>query len=250
VSAGSSIVRDSHEPSYYEIALTNRQVLVAFVVLLVSVLGAFVGGVWLGRGGRSGGEPAPVVVEKRAAQEPESADELTFYSERQAERRAPAERASTGKRPAVPSRRPPSKAQPPRGRTAAPAETSPATTLAQDIGAERAPTTVAPPPSAPPPSAPPPSAPPPSARTTSPRASGPGFVIQVFSGRDEAQAREILKRLKADGRKAFLAPVAVGSLTMYRVRVGIFADRAAADRVASEITHKLKLDTWITAVDG
>ena len=34
-------VTDSHEPSYYEIALTNRQVLVAFVVLLVCLLGAF-----------------------------------------------------------------------------------------------------------------------------------------------------------------------------------------------------------------
>jgi DedD protein len=42
---------DQHEPSYYEIALTNRQVLVAFVILLVCVLGAFFSGVWVGRGG-------------------------------------------------------------------------------------------------------------------------------------------------------------------------------------------------------
>ncbi|HEY8021186.1 MAG TPA: hypothetical protein VIH93_08800, partial [Thermoanaerobaculia bacterium] len=39
-----------HEPSYYEIALTNRQVVVAFVVLLVCLLSAFFSGVWIGRG--------------------------------------------------------------------------------------------------------------------------------------------------------------------------------------------------------
>ena len=40
---------DSHEPSYYEIALTNRQVIVAFVILLVCLIAAFFSGVWVGR---------------------------------------------------------------------------------------------------------------------------------------------------------------------------------------------------------
>ena len=39
----------SHEPSYYEIALTNRQVLVVFVVLLVCIVAAFFSGVWVGQ---------------------------------------------------------------------------------------------------------------------------------------------------------------------------------------------------------
>ncbi|MGB5401730.1 MAG: hypothetical protein WBO71_16065, partial [Thermoanaerobaculia bacterium] len=39
-----------NEPSYYEIALTNRQVLMVFVVLLVCVVVAFISGVWVGRG--------------------------------------------------------------------------------------------------------------------------------------------------------------------------------------------------------
>ena len=39
----------SHEPSYYEIALTNRQVLVVFVVLLICVVAAFFSGVWIGQ---------------------------------------------------------------------------------------------------------------------------------------------------------------------------------------------------------
>jgi cell division septation protein DedD len=39
----------AHEPSYYEIALTNRQVVVAFVILLVCLIAAFFSGVWIGR---------------------------------------------------------------------------------------------------------------------------------------------------------------------------------------------------------
>src|SRR5580693_5897991 len=38
-----------HEPSYYEIALTNRQVVVAFIGLLVCLVAAFFSGVWIGR---------------------------------------------------------------------------------------------------------------------------------------------------------------------------------------------------------
>ena len=50
VSGAANDVSNSHEPSYYEIALTNRQVLVAFVILLCCVLAAFFAGVWIGRG--------------------------------------------------------------------------------------------------------------------------------------------------------------------------------------------------------
>ena len=42
-------VSNSHEPSYYEIALTNRQVVVAFVILLTCLVAAFLSGVWIGR---------------------------------------------------------------------------------------------------------------------------------------------------------------------------------------------------------
>jgi cell division septation protein DedD len=38
-----------HEPSYYEVALTNRQVVIGFVALLACVFTAFLAGVWLGR---------------------------------------------------------------------------------------------------------------------------------------------------------------------------------------------------------
>ena len=42
---------ESPESSHYEIALTNRQVLTVFVILLVCVTLAFFSGVWVGRKG-------------------------------------------------------------------------------------------------------------------------------------------------------------------------------------------------------
>src|SRR5262249_39766220 len=49
IERGGIDVGSSHEPSYYEIALTNRQVVVAFVILLACVVAAFLSGVWIGR---------------------------------------------------------------------------------------------------------------------------------------------------------------------------------------------------------
>lgn len=243
-------VNDPQEPSYYEIALTNRQVLVAFVVLLLSILGAFVGGVWLGRGGAQPADAGVIAEIDETPSDLEGVEELTFFSEKEGESRTKPAGETTlaqdiGASGAVPDRAPPSASRPrtPPPSTPPPPPPPPPSTQTQ--------------PAAPPPTQtqPAPTQPTPTRSTTAnpgataPRSTGPGFVIQVFSGRDETQARQVLKRLRNDGREAFLSPVEVGSLTMYRVRVGPFGDRARADRAANEITKKHKLDTWITAVD-
>lgn len=49
MSGAANDVSNPHEPSYYEIALTNRQVIVAFVLLLLCLIAAFFSGVWIGR---------------------------------------------------------------------------------------------------------------------------------------------------------------------------------------------------------
>ena len=59
-----------HEPSYYEIALTNRQVVVAFVILLACLMGTFFAGVWVG-----GGDAPQAAAEVPAAGEQAVADE-------------------------------------------------------------------------------------------------------------------------------------------------------------------------------
>jgi cell division septation protein DedD len=83
VSGAANDVSNSHEPSYYEIALTNRQVVVAFVILLVCLVAAFFSGVWIGResGTRDAAEQmvrnAPPPAEEK--KEGQNLEELDFF---------------------------------------------------------------------------------------------------------------------------------------------------------------------------
>lgn len=209
----------SHEPSYYEIALTNRQVLIVFVVLLVCVVVAFFSGVWLGK------RDSPAVMaevaqseiaESAPAEEEGSAvGELHFFADENA-----------------PEDDGPSLAE-------MVDEPKPETTLLEDLGgneAESAPEqpvveAVKPESSAPKP------------ETT---ATAGGYVIQVFSSADEVQARRLLKQLNDGGFPAFLSPVEVGNQTMMRVRIGPYPELAGAESVAERIRREFKLDTWVT----
>ncbi|HEY2739475.1 MAG TPA: SPOR domain-containing protein [Thermoanaerobaculia bacterium] len=103
---------NSHEPSYYEIALTNRQVIVAFILLLLCLIAAFFSGVWIGResGARLAAEQmvrnAPPPEEKKEGQ---NLEELQFFDQtkkgkgaKAAETRAP-EPAPAQSQAAVPA---------------------------------------------------------------------------------------------------------------------------------------------------
>jgi DedD protein len=260
-------VSNSHEPSYYEIALTNRQVVAAFVILLVCLLSAFFSGVWVGR---TGAPPAEQVV--RATPPPEepkegaNLEELEFFEQ--------------------PGRRPAAAPSPSPAETPAP---GPGTTLREDLeGPDAAETPVPPPPSptpAPNPNetlrgtrtplpSPSPSPEPREERADedvvrprplpeaergaaprSPERTAPGstrepaagsVVIQVFASPEEAEARRIRDRLSQGGQKAYLSPVTVDGRTMYRVRIGPFGTREDAQEVAETVRKTYKLDTWVT----
>jgi cell division septation protein DedD len=254
-------VTDSHEPSYYEIALTNRQVLVAFVVLLLCMLGAFFSGVWVGRGA----SPTKSPVQAAKPVPPDGPlEEYAFFSDDAKGRPAAAQ-------PTAPAAGPKPGPSPP-----AATPTPPGTTLMADLGAK--PSTppagpesmgeagepplpandaaASPPagsaseqPAAPKPAAPEPAAPKPAATPpapTRPNLAADEMVVQVFSSSDLAQARSIMERLRKGGYNAFLSPVEVGSQTMQRVRIGPYTDRARAQRVADEVKKKFRLDSWIT----
>jgi SPOR domain len=78
-------------------------------------------------------------------------------------------------------------------------------------------------------------------------ASASELVIQVFSTADREQADKVRERLVGAGFTAYLSPIArPGGQTMYRVRIGPFASRAAAETVAGKVRKEQKLDTWIT----
>lgn len=223
-----------HEPSYYEIALTNRQVVVAFAILLVCLLAAFLSGVWIGRGGAGSGDEEPQVAARAAPQPGAALEEFEFFEE--GEESAP---DATEPQP------PPVGAPQPQGPT----------TLREDL--EEAP------PGDEPGGAGPaeedeaedevePAAPAPEPRPQTPPAAEPArapagtAVIQVFSSAEQSQASDIRDRLTAAGYKAYLSPVEVGGRTMYRVRIGPFTSRAKAQEVAERVRKSHRLDTWVT----
>jgi cell division septation protein DedD len=247
-------VSNSHEPSYYEIALTNRQVIVAFVLLLLCMVAAFFSGVWIGResGVRSVTEQmvrnAPPPEEEK--KEGQNLEEFEFFDS-----------AQKGK---------PGEAKQPKADTPSQAASQAGTdtTLAEDFGAEDTEAGAAPKPSAASPAMPPKKAPAPAptpaaakpAPTPRPpkkpaekpepsaepaRAAGQ-VVIQVFSSPEKDQAVRIRDRLVGGGHKAYLSPVEVSGRTMYRVRIGPFASRDKAQKAAEQVRKGFKLDTWVT----
>lgn len=226
---------DANEPSYYEIALTNRQVLVAFVLILGSVFGAFLCGVWVGKKGSDTLLANELDgTETAAASELDELESFSFFGDSEREGKKELKKPDLSRLLEEP-------------RTD--------TTLAEDVGAAREPKTAAPPPPPPPPptAAPPPSAAPPPPATP-PRLAGTpaqeGFIVQVFSSLDQAQARKVRGQLSAGGFTAFIAPLEKDGQTMYRVRIGPYPERAQAERAARDVKAKFELDTWVTAASN
>jgi len=248
--------------SYYEIALTNRQVLIAFSILLGCVISAFVSGLWVGRQAAARTLAGAEVVRPGDSAEPGT---YRFFGEDATG--AGEESAEAPTAGVVPSPAPPPQAIPPQPSATQPAAAQPAeerTPIAEPavtkrVEPETAPATAEPPPREAPsrqadaalgaPSSPTEEASEPEPErkhVVDPPATSELSVIQVFSTADEAQARSVLDRLKSGGFRAFLSPVQVDGRTMYRVRVGPFRERAAAEEEAATLKQLYKLDTWIT----
>lgn len=222
----------SHEPSYYEIALTNRQVLVVFVVLLICVVASFFSGVWIGRRA-SGAAPEGQVAELTPpgaggetgeAGEPELR-KLRFFTDDRGEDVGLDE---------------PDADEPPLAEIIE--EPSSETTLLQDVSGRGAgdagdatPEPVPSPPAA--------SAPPAITTTSEPTS---GHVVQVFSSTDRAQAQRLVERLGGGGFPAFISPFEDRGQTKYRVRVGPYRERSRADEAAERLRREFRLDTWVT----
>jgi DedD protein len=260
---------ESHEPSYYEIALTNRQVIVAFVILLACILTAFFSGVWIGRESTARATQEALVRNtpppQPAPKEGRSLDELEFFDNQS---RKESEQAA---------------AQPPAGTPPAPRDGGDTTLLEDFAGRDTPDRPRAPEPAVTEPAdEPAPAAPKPAEETaaekrerrkkereerarkeaaddadakpaktaakTTPEPSVPkgSVVIQVFSSPDRAQADSIRGRLSGGGQKAYISPIERGGRTMYRVRLGPFKTRDDAQKVADQVRKKYKLDTWVT----
>ncbi len=75
------------------------------------------------------------------------------------------------------------------------------------------------------------------------------FVIQVGAFSNDAQAAAMAKQLHGSGYDAFVAP-GTGGDARWRVRVGPFASREAAEKAAAKLKQQEKLPTWILTEEG
>jgi DedD protein len=83
--------------------------------------------------------------------------------------------------------------------------------------------------------------------SASARSAAGTIVVQVLSTADPAKARQTLTGLQEGGYPATLSTFERGGALMYRVRLGPYRDRPAAEKVADEVRRKFKVDTWITS---
>jgi cell division septation protein DedD len=207
---------------YYEIQLTNKQLVFYFMAGAAGLILSFLAGVMVGRGvdtAANASELARPIAEGRVVQEqPATAREPSDYSYPQ---RLESDRpAAALERP-----QPGARTTPPPARAAATPTPKPAT----------------PKPATPKAASPRPATPKPTpirATPTLPKALPPasaGHAVQVGAFKDEAGANSVMNRLKAKGFPAYVNAPAPQSGGLYTVRVGPYRDRADADVVAARL---------------
>src|SRR6266545_7116555 len=69
-------------------------------------------------------------------------------------------------------------------------------------------------------------------------AGGPGFSVQLGAFTGRARAESLRDAAHRDGSEATILETVVGGETFYRVRVGAYPDRAAAQRAAQQLAAR------------
>jgi cell division septation protein DedD len=243
---------------YYEIQLTNKQLVFYFMAGASGLILSFLAGVMVGRGVEgsamgAGAAETRVAEEKVVAeQSPVTAAATPAPSDFSYPQRLESDKPEEGldKKPAAQSTLPaaahatPAPVHPPAASVSAHAASpSPAAPRGQSPVLPPVPTprpAVAATPTAPPAAAPPPTPLPAPARTTGslPKAqptTAAGFAIQVGAFKDKASADTVVKGLKTRGFPAYAVAPAAKSGGLFTVRVGIYRDRADAEAVQGRL---------------
>ena len=82
--------------------------------------------------------------------------------------------------------------------------------------------------------------------TPAPAGSEPRFTVQVGAFKVRAQAEALRVRLAERGQDASLSEAEIAGATQYRVRVGAFATRQAAQDAAARLGNEHRLSTYVT----
>jgi cell division protein FtsN len=212
---------------YYEIQLSNKQLVFYFMAGATGLILSFLAGVMVGRGvDASAGEvqaarAVPVQEEKVVAEEPPrpappAAEDLTYAQRLEGDKQ---EDALEKAKPAASSASKPVAAKPAAAR---PGVAPPA--LRPSPAATTAPKTAPPP------------------KTVAPAAGA--FTIQVGAFKDKASADTVVSRLKGKGFAAYA--VSPGTAEgLFNVRVGSFANRGDAEHVQARLRDEEKFKPFI-----
>jgi len=225
---------------YYEIQLTNKQLVFYFLAGATGLILSFLAGVMVGRGvDQSAGEvqaARPVAEERVVTEEtpkpvPPAAEDLTYAQRLESDKTDDGLEKGKGGTSAGKPARP---VTPPVTTAAVPATTMPAAAP---------PVTVA--------AVPRPTPPKPAPATTVKPVKGPGspipaagnFTIQVGAFKDRASADSVVARLKNKGFAAYVvSPEGEG---LFNVRVGNFPARPEAERISARLRDEEKFKPFI-----
>lgn len=218
---------------YYEIQLTNKQLVFYFMAGASGLVLSFLAGVMVGRGvegSAMGAVDARGVAEERvvAEQAPAPAQAAPSPGDFSYPQRLESDKPEEG----LDRSRAASPAPTPAARAASPAALPPVPTPRPTVSPTPAVTQAQPPPPATSPARP---AGPAGALPKAQAQTAAGFAIQVGAFKDRASADTVVKSLKTRGFPAYtVAPAARGG-GLYTVRVGIYRDRADAETVQSRL---------------
>lgn len=231
---------------YYEIQLTNKQLVFYFMAGATGLILSFLAGVMVGRGVDATGEvqAARAVEDRIVTEEPApgptqqpAAQDLTYS------RRLESDRVDDTLKPVSPRERAPEAPSP----APVPAEASPAGRVASPRPANPPPLAKPVPSRAPTPKA---VAAKPSAAATLPASAGSTgsvsgtFSIQVGAFKDRGSAESMVGRLKGKGYAAFFVSPAGGD-GLFNVRVGTFEARTDAERIQDRLRDEEKFKPFI-----
>jgi rare lipoprotein A len=223
---------------WYEIHLSNKQLVFYFMAAATGLILSFLAGVMVGRGVDAGPETAAVASTRAPRQEervvteepvkpaPPSPEDLTYAQRLESERTEDALEKPGARIAARPPAAPPS---------SAPARSSAAASAAPVAKPTPAPARPVPTPAA--------SARPAAVASARPPAAAAGsFTIQVGAFKDRAGADAVMTRLKGKGLPAYVQAASGG---LYNVRVGSYATRPDADQVVARLREQEKLNPFI-----
>ena len=253
------------DEGFREIQLNGKQLIFLFMAVTVVLVVTFLFGVLTGRGVRQGAAteiamgsadaagdvaPDPGVLppaDNAAAPAPAGSSPSDTPAAPQTEELSYADRLLRDTAPQE-------NLKPAPRETEAPVVQEPVAPPSPSASARQAPTPAASGSQAPVPAAPVRQAPPPSAREKTPVAttqasdpSGPGFAVQVAAYPDRRDAEKLVKSLAAKGYPAFVMDPVQGAPTkLFRVRVGKYPNRSAAEGVQAQLAKAEQFTTaWI-----